>query len=51
MCIGFIVTGGAAIAKEVYDKISKTGTSDKDDFIYTIVGGLIGLCLLLPTIF
>lgn len=51
MCIGFIVTTGAAIAKEVYDKVSKTGTSDKDDFMYTIAGGWSGLCLLLPTIF
>ena len=51
MCIGLIITGGAAIAKEVYDKISKTGTSDKEDLLYTVIGGCVGLCLLLPTIF
>ena len=51
MCIGFIVTGGAAIAKEVYDKVSKTGTKDKEDLLYTVVGGCVGLGLLLPTIF
>lgn len=51
MCIGLIITTGAAIAKEVYDKVSKTGTKDKEDLLYTVVGGVIGLGLLLPTIF
>lgn len=51
MCIGLIITTGAAIAKEVYDKISKTGTKDKEDLLYTVVGGCVGLGLLLPTIF
>lgn len=51
MSIGLIITTGAAIAKEVYDKVSKTGTKDKEDLLYTIVGGVIGLGLLLPTIF
>ena len=51
MCIGLIITTGAAIAKEVYDKVSKTGTKDKEDLLYTIVGGIIGLGLLSLTIF
>ena len=51
MSIGLIITTGAAIAKEVYDKVSKTGTKDKEDLLYTVVGGVIGLGLLLPTIF
>ena len=51
MCIGFIVTARAAIAKEVYDKVRKTGTKDKEDLLYTVVGGWVGLGLLLPTIF
>lgn len=51
MSIGLIITTGAAIAKEVYDKVSKTGTKDKEDLLYTIVGGCVGLGLLLPTIF
>lgn len=51
MSIGLIITTGAAIAKEVYDKVSKTGTKDKEDLLYTVIGGVIGLGLLLPTIF
>lgn len=51
MLIALIVTGGAAIAKEVYDKVSKTGTKDKKDLLYTVIGGCVGLGLLLPTIF
>ena len=51
MSIGLIITGGTAIAKEVYDKVSKTGTKDKEDLLYTVVGGCVGLGLLLPTIF
>ena len=51
MLIALSVAGGAAMAKEVYDKVSKTGTKDKEDLLYTVVGGLSGLCLLLPTIF
>lgn len=36
-----------AVIKEVYDKISKTGTPEYADILFTILGGLLGyICTL-----
>lgn len=45
---GFIAGILAAAGKEVYDKVSKKGTPELWDFIFTVIGALSAfLCLLL----
>lgn len=42
---GFIAAVTAGAGKEVYDKLSKKGTPELLDFVFTVLGGLIGLAL------
>lgn len=43
--LGILATAVAAVGKEVYDKVSKTGTKDWNDALATLAGGGVGLLI------
>lgn len=45
--LALVIVCVVAVAKEIYDKISKTGTPEYADILYTILGGILGyICTL-----
>lgn len=41
--LGVVMAIIAGIGKEIYDKVSKKGTPEFLDFVFTVLGGLLGV--------